>query len=80
MSFDHDLDVFAASIGLTKTSVATIIKDEGTWCFDHGRIAITDSMELDVTLDMDGLDINAELFEPLQKVLDQCKSAKTLSR
>jgi dynactin 1 len=29
LSFDHDLDVFAASIGLTKTSVETILKDEG---------------------------------------------------
>lgn len=29
LSFDNDLDVFAASIGLTKTSVAAIIKDEG---------------------------------------------------
>jgi dynactin 1 len=29
LSFEHDLDVFAASIGLTKTSVAAIVKDEG---------------------------------------------------
>lgn len=29
MAFDHDLDMFAASIGLTKTSVAGIIKEEG---------------------------------------------------
>lgn len=29
LSFDHDLDVFAASIGLTKTSVAAILNDEG---------------------------------------------------
>lgn len=32
LSFDHDLDVFAASIGLTKTSVTAIIKDEGNIC------------------------------------------------
>lgn len=29
LSFDHDLDVFAASISLTKTSVTSIIKEEG---------------------------------------------------
>ena len=29
LSFDHDLDVFAASIGLTKTSLTSIIKEEG---------------------------------------------------
>lgn len=34
----------------------------------------------DATLDMGGLDIESELFEPLQKLLNQCKGAKTLSR
>lgn len=29
LSFDFDLDAFAASIGLTKTSVMTILDDEG---------------------------------------------------
>ena len=28
-SFDHDLDVFAASIGLIKTSIEAVVKDEG---------------------------------------------------
>lgn len=35
---------------------------------------------IDVTSDMGGLDPETELFEPLQKLLDQCKGAKTLSR
>ncbi|KAG6380679.1 dynein associated protein-domain-containing protein [Boletus reticuloceps] len=61
-SFDHDLEIFAASIGLTKTSVAAILRDE------------------DVVLDMGGYDPELELFEPLQKLLDQCKSAKVLSK
>lgn len=61
-SFDYDLDVFAASIGLTKTSVAAILRDE------------------DVVLEMGGYDPELELFEPLQKLLDQCKSAKVLSK
>jgi hypothetical protein len=29
LAFDHDLDMFAASIGLAKTSVAAILGDEG---------------------------------------------------
>ncbi|OAX37534.1 hypothetical protein K503DRAFT_850414 [Rhizopogon vinicolor AM-OR11-026] len=62
LSFDHDLDVFAASIGLTKTSVAAILNDE------------------DVILDMGGYDPEEELIEPLQKLLEQCKSAKVLSK
>ncbi|KAG2122581.1 dynein associated protein-domain-containing protein [Suillus clintonianus] len=62
LSYDHDLDVFAASIGLTKTSVAVILNDE------------------DVVLDMGGYDPEEELIEPLQKLLEQCKSAKVLSK
>ncbi|KAI9569455.1 dynein associated protein-domain-containing protein [Boletus coccyginus] len=62
LSFDHDLEVFAASIGVTKTSVAAILRDE------------------DVVLEMGGYDPEPELFEPLQKLLDQCKSAKVLSK
>ena len=29
-AFDHDLDMFAASISLTRTSVAALIKEDGT--------------------------------------------------
>jgi len=35
---------------------------------------------LDVVLDLNGNDVLTELLEPLQKLLDQCKSAKILSR
>jgi len=35
---------------------------------------------LDVVLDLNGHDVLTELLEPLQKLLDQCKSAKILSR
>lgn len=35
---------------------------------------------IDVVLDMGGYDPESELFEPLQKLLDQCKSAKVLSK
>ncbi|KAH7886311.1 dynein associated protein-domain-containing protein [Phlebopus sp. FC_14] len=62
LSFEHDLDAFAASIGLTKTSVAAILRDQ------------------DVVLDMGGYDPEVELFQPLQRLLDQCKSAKVLSK
>ena len=29
LSFDHDLDIFSASIGLTKTSISAIVHDNG---------------------------------------------------
>lgn len=35
---------------------------------------------LDVDLDLGGYDAEEELLEPLQKLLDQCKSAKVLSK
>lgn len=34
----------------------------------------------DVVLELDDLDPEMELFEPLQRLLDQCKGAKVLSR
>jgi dynactin 1 len=33
LSFDHELDVFAASIALTKTSITTMLRDEGKSSF-----------------------------------------------
>ncbi|KAF5355284.1 hypothetical protein D9758_006088 [Tetrapyrgos nigripes] len=61
-SFDLDLDVFAASIGLAKTSVEGILKDD------------------EVVLDMGGFDIKTELIEPLQKLLERSKNAKSISK
>lgn len=29
LSFDHDLDMFAASLGLVKTSIEAVMKDDG---------------------------------------------------
>ncbi|KAF7347275.1 CAP-Gly domain-containing protein [Mycena venus] len=61
-SFDLDLDIFAASIGMTKTSIATLVQDDET------------------VLDLGGYNIDTELFEPLQRLLDQYKGAKALSK
>ncbi|OBZ68564.1 Dynactin, isoform [Grifola frondosa] len=62
LSFDHDLEMFAASIGLIKTSVEAIMKDD------------------DVEVDLGGLDAEEDFFGPLQKLLDQCRGAKVLSK
>ena len=36
LSFDHDLEMFAASVGLIKTSVAAVLKDDGQcWYIVH---------------------------------------------
>ncbi|KAJ7194752.1 dynactin [Mycena pura] len=62
VSFDSDLDIFAASIGMSKTSITTLLQDEET------------------ALDLGGLDIDTELLGPLQRLLDQYKGAKSLSK
>jgi dynactin 1 len=81
MAFDHDLDMFAASIGLTKTSVAAIIKEEGDlFLFFYLLLTTWLTLCIDVVLDMGGYDVNKELFDPLDKLLSRCKSAKTVSK
>ncbi|KAI0801398.1 dynactin [Fomes fomentarius] len=62
LSFDHDLEMFAASVGLIKTSVDAVLKDK------------------DVEANLGSVDPEADFFEPLQKLLDQCRSAKVLSK
>ncbi|KAF7307559.1 CAP-Gly domain-containing protein [Mycena indigotica] len=62
MSFDSDLDIFAASIGLSKTSITSLIQDEET------------------VLELGGYDIQTELMQPLQRLLEQYKSAKAISK
>ncbi|KAH9854440.1 dynactin [Lenzites betulinus] len=62
LSFDHDLEMFAASVGLIKTSVATVLKDN------------------DVEVNLGSVDPEQDFFEPLQKLLDQSRSAKVLSK
>ena len=72
--------MFAASIGLTKTSVDAIVKDDGTMFFAYILDKLKDAVRLEVTLDMGGYDIEVELFQPLQTLLNQCKGAKSLSK
>ena len=40
LTFDHDLDMFAASISLSRTSVAAIIKEEGLSSFNVDLLGI----------------------------------------
>ena len=79
LSFDHDLEMFAASVGLIKTTVAAILKDNGMQPY-LGLCAYTDSCAADVAIDMGGADAEVEFFEPLQKALDLSRSAKVLAK
>ena len=80
VSFDHDLDIFSASIGLTKTSIMAIIKDEGITHFSTQLTLRWCHLDVDALHDMGDLDPENDLFDPLQKLLNQCKSAKVLSK
>ncbi|TCD64746.1 hypothetical protein EIP91_003668 [Steccherinum ochraceum] len=62
LSVDHDLEMFAASVGLIKTSVQAIMKDD------------------DMEVDTGDHDADEEFFAPLQKLLDQCRGARVLSK
>jgi len=77
--------MFAASIGLARTSVAGLVKEDGTLFFPIPIFGLHPSCHfptslVDVVLEMGGYDIDQEFFEPLNAVLNRCKSAKNLSR
>ncbi len=84
-AFDHDLDMFAASISLARTSVAGLVKEDGMLFFPIPNFGLHSSCRfptslVDVVLEMGGYNIDQEFFEPLNGVLNRCKSAKNLSR
>ncbi|KAI0030979.1 dynactin [Vararia minispora EC-137] len=62
VAFDHDLDIYASAVGLTKTSVAEALKDD------------------DLVSETNGIDPETEIFQPMQRILDQCKGAKVVSK
>ena len=76
--FDHDLDMFLGSMGLIKTTVNAVLKDDGTFVCRISRMSLT--LPTEITFDMGGYDIDAELFTPMQKLLDQNKPAKNTAR
>ncbi len=79
LSLDHDLDVYASSMGLTKTAVEAILNDEGV--FPHAYSFLVDHTAiLDVIHDLDGMEAETSFLVPIQKSLDQCKNAKIVAR
>ena len=79
LAFDHDLEMFAASVGLIKTSVMAVLRDDGMFICSVFSIRVSRSLT-DVEVDMGSVDPEADFFGPLQKLLDQCRSAKVLSK
>ena len=72
--------MYAASIGLTKTAVETVLKDEGVWHLIHSFLVLLILTQTDVVLEPGDANAQEAFFEPIQKSLDQFKSAKAISR
>lgn len=79
LSIDHDLEMFAASIGLIKTAVSAIMEDQG----EYVRSAVVPLIYMDlpdIETDAGGLEPQADFFEPLQRLLDQGRSVRVLTK
>lgn len=79
LSFDYDLEMFYASIGLIKTSVSAIMEDQGRHSLSYRFFLLTDDF-VDHEVDLGGLDAQSEFFEPLQRSLDHCRTTKVLTK
>ena len=76
--------MFAASLGLVKTSIEAAMKEDGelklvTRAALGLRLIIIVSVQ-DVVLDMGDFDPAETLYAPLKRVLDQCRSGKNPSK
>lgn len=78
LQLDSDLDMFSAAIGLTKTAIQTIQKDDGRWPCRLTFIIARLTSFIDVVVEW-GESV-AEIIEPLQRLLDQCRGVKQLSK
>ena len=78
LSFDHDLEMFAASVGLIKTSVEAVLKDKGELLRMSGYAL--PNIVIDVEVELGSIEPDQDFFGPLQKLLDQSRSAKVLSK
>ena len=80
LQVDSDLDMFAAAIGLTKTAIRAIQKDDGerdaNLYLGPNLYNVFEFAEVVVEWG----DSDTELIEPLQRLLDQCRGAKQLSK
>ena len=78
LSCDHDFEMFAAAVGYVKTYVEAILKDEGENI--ESCTSCSSDICADVELDLGELEPDTVFFQPLQKLLDQSRSARVLSK
>ncbi|KAI0271447.1 dynein associated protein-domain-containing protein [Gloeopeniophorella convolvens] len=81
LSLDHDLDVYASSMGLTKTAVEAALNDDGEPSLPQTDLDLANGMlQADLARDLGSLNPEESFLEPIQKSLNQCKNAKAFSK
>lgn len=82
-TIDLDLDTFVAGVGYTKQSIAVITKEPGAWlAFGSSEAFEADQKctPADVTVEPEDLSIGDEVFEPLQRLIEQARTAQNSAR
>lgn len=79
LSLDHDLDVYASSMGLTKTAIEAVLNDEGEFSRNRSYLANHKTIP-DVVHELDGMEPESSFLEPIQRSLDQCRNAKVVAK
>ena len=77
---DLDFDVIIAGVGFTKQALVTLAKDPGAHavhclCVFDGR-----SLRTAVVLEPEDADLTRAMYEPLQLLIDQARTAQSIAR
>lgn len=76
---DHDIDFFAAAVGLAKSHVQAVLEDEGEYRpteNEHKFIIIL----IDQEVELGETDVQVELMQPIQRLLDQTRAVRALTK
>lgn len=76
---DLDLDTFISGVGYTKQSLAVLCKEPGGFCtLPMDPMVLTSGP--DVHIEPEDIGIQDQVFEPLQRLIDQARVAQTSAR
>lgn len=77
---DLDLDTIAAALGNSKQSIASLYNEYNRQMGDNGQEGTVPSAAPDFEMRMDGLNIEENLFVPLQELINNIRSTKVPAR
>ena len=77
LAFDYELDNFAASVGLARYGILEMVKDAGTLDrLPSLRICCAHGIYTDALVEDPVTTIEQEIFEPVQRILNQVRAVK----